>query len=120
MYILLERNTVKEIIPDIDPVFPGVPIGDRYPAEFVEKLLHFSDDAEVEQNWIYDPESGTFFAPPAEEPDPQPPEPAPAPDTPTEAQRLGQQITDEQLARIAMGQQYTELELAILGGTSHV
>lgn len=46
------------------------------------------------------------------------PEPTPAP--PTEAQLLGQQITDEQLARIEMGQAYTDLELAILGGTQHV
>ena len=35
---------------------------------------------------------------------------------PTETQILGQQITDEQLERIEMGQAYTDLELAILGG----
>ena len=33
-----------------------------------------------------------------------------------ETQSLGQQITDEQLERIEMGQAYTDLELAILGG----
>ena len=32
----------------------------------------------------------------------------------TEAQALGQQITDEQLERIEMGQAYTDLELALL------
>ena len=47
--------------------------------------------------------------------------PAPEPSPPTELQELGQQITDEQLERIAMGQEFTDLELAILqGGTSHV
>lgn len=45
--------------------------------------------------------------------------PAPPPG-PTEAQALGQMVTDEQLERIAQGQEYTDLELAILGGTSHV
>lgn len=46
--------------------------------------------------------------------------PAPPPPGPTEAQALGQMITDEQLERIAQGQEYTDLELAVLGGTSHV
>lgn len=35
---------------------------------------------------------------------------------PTETQLLGQQITDGELERIQMGQAYTDLELAILGG----
>lgn len=35
MYILLEDNKVKEIIPDIAPIFPGIPIEARYTAEFV-------------------------------------------------------------------------------------
>ena len=48
------------------------------------------------------------------------PRPEPEPEPPTEAQLLGQQITEEQLERIEMGQAYTELELAILGGTQHV
>lgn len=47
--------------------------------------------------------------------------PPPPPETWTETQALGQQVTGEQLERIAMGQAYTDLELAILqGGTSHV
>ena len=43
----------------------------------------------------------------------------PAP-LPTEPQLLGQQITDEQLARIELGQRQTDIELSILGGTQHV
>lgn len=39
---------------------------------------------------------------------------------PTEPQLLGQQITDEQLARIELGQRQTDIELSILGGTQHV
>lgn len=72
MYILLDENRVREIIPDIDPVFPGVPIGDRYPAKFLARLLHVSDDTQVEQNWVYDPETGAFSAPPQPEPSPEP------------------------------------------------
>lgn len=60
MYILLDEQTVKEIIPDIDPVFPGVPITDRYAPDFVYKLMHVSDDVTVAQNDIYDPETQTF------------------------------------------------------------
>ena len=46
--------------------------------------------------------------------------PAPEPPGPTEEQVLGQMITDEQLERIAQGQEYTDLELAVLGGTANV
>lgn len=67
MYILLDENRVREIIPDIDPVFPGVPVGDRYPAKFLARLLHFADDTQVEQNWVYDPETETFSEPPQPE-----------------------------------------------------
>lgn len=83
MYILLNNNTVSEIIPDIDPVFPGIPIGSRYTAKFVAQLLHVEDDVEVQQNWVYDPESGVFSEPPEPvepAPEPEPVEPAPEPE----------------------------------------
>lgn len=35
MYILLDKGKVREIIPDIAPMFPGIPIEARYTAEFV-------------------------------------------------------------------------------------
>lgn len=68
MYILLDENNVKEIIPDEDPVFPGVPIGERYAPDFVAQLMHVPDGVRVAQNWVYDPEDGTFSEPPAPEP----------------------------------------------------
>ena len=46
--------------------------------------------------------------------------PLPPVPPPTEPQLLGQQITDEQLARIELGQRQTDIELSILGGTQHV
>lgn len=76
MYILLTNNAVAEIIPDEDPIFPGIPIGQRYTPDFVAKLLHVADDTAVKQNQVYDPETGTFSDPPV----PEPPEPIPEPE----------------------------------------
>lgn len=77
MYILLtDKNTVAEIIPDENPIFPGVPIEERYAPDFVAKLLHIPDETEVAQNWVYDHETQTFAEPPKPEPSPEPePEP---------------------------------------------
>lgn len=79
MYILLTNNIVTEIIPDENPVFPGVSIAQRYPADFVAGLLYVADDTEVAQNWMYDSETQTFSEPPAPEPvaPPEPAEPEP-------------------------------------------
>lgn len=71
-YILLEDNKVKEIIPDFNPVFPGIPIEKRYPSAFIAQLIPVEDDVEVEQNWVYDLEAGTFSAPPIPEPEEDP------------------------------------------------
>lgn len=51
------------------------------------------------------------------EPDPEPTVTEPEY---TEIQVLAQQITDEELARIELGQTVTDLELMILGGDSNV
>lgn len=68
MYILLtKRNTVRERIPDEDPVFPGIPITARYAPDFLGKLLHVPEGTEAEPNWVYDPEKGTFSPPPEPE-----------------------------------------------------
>lgn len=74
MYILLHENTVSEIIPDINPIFPGIPIEDRYVPDFVAQLMHMPDDTEVRKNDVYDPETSTFSAPI------HPPEPKPTED----------------------------------------
>ena len=64
LYILLdEKGTAQELIPDIDPVFPGVPIEERYAPDFVSRLIHVPDDTEVQQRWVYDRESGLFNQP---------------------------------------------------------
>lgn len=62
MYILLsDQNRVLEIIPDEDPIFPGVPIEERYAPDFISQLAHFPDDTEVGPNWSYGPEGNRFW-----------------------------------------------------------
>lgn len=73
-HVLIENCVVKEIIPDINPIFPGVPIEERYAPDFVSQLIHVPDDTPVEQNWLYDPETGEFSEPAAEVPPPEPAE----------------------------------------------
>lgn len=67
MYILLKNNIVSEFIPDIDPVFPGVPIEERYAAEFIAQMIHVDDGTEVGEGQIYDPETGMFTIQPQPE-----------------------------------------------------
>ena len=69
MYIRLdESNIVREIIPDIDPVFPGVALDKRYPPDYVSGLLHVSDRTSVEQGMMWDEEEKAFVEPPYVEP----------------------------------------------------
>lgn len=65
MYIKLKSGIVTEIIPDIDSTFPDVPIGERYPADFIEELLHIEDSIKIEVGMEYDEETGRFGYPEA-------------------------------------------------------
>lgn len=69
-YLYLVDNIVSEIIPEENPIFPGVPVDQRYAPDFVAKLKEVSDETTVEQNWIYNPDTDTFSAP--VEPNPKP------------------------------------------------
>lgn len=64
MYILLNGSkAVQEIIPDFNPIFPDIPIEQRYSPDFVAKLLHFPDETEVGPNWTYDESTNSFSLP---------------------------------------------------------
>ena len=63
MYIKINGGIVAEIIPDIDPAFPDVPIGGRYPADFIAELLHIEDGTEVKIGMKYDAETSSFGYP---------------------------------------------------------
>lgn len=72
------ENVVMEIIPGEDSRFPGIPIEQRYSADFIAALIQTADETEVQQNWVYNPDDQTFSPPPAPEPGPEPePEPEP-------------------------------------------
>ena len=69
-YLFIRENRVDEIIPDKNPIFPGIPITERYPAAFLDQCIAVSDDTEVSQNWTYDPETQTLSEPVVEVVDP--------------------------------------------------
>ena len=62
-YVRLNNNVVVEIIPEFDPVFPNIPITERYPAEFVKKLVAVDDSVEVRVGMVYNAETGVFSVP---------------------------------------------------------
>ena len=63
MYAYIIDKIVREVIPDIDPIFPGIDINERYPADMLAKCVHVEDGADVKQGMVYDAESGTFSMP---------------------------------------------------------
>ena len=92
MYILLDAdNIVLEIIPDEDPVFPGVPVSDRYAPDFVARLTQVEDDPSAQPGKMY--LDGVFVDPPAPSVDP-PPETLPEYLEQAKAQRIAQAETD--------------------------
>lgn len=54
-------NIVYEIIPAENPDLPGFSIEERYPSEFIAKLIECPE--EVQQNWTYDLNTNTFLPP---------------------------------------------------------
>ena len=62
MVVRVVNNIVVEIVPDY-----ALPVEKFYSAEFCSQCVDAPDD--VEQRWIYNPDSGSFSAP---EPEPEP------------------------------------------------
>lgn len=60
--VYVKENVVQEIIPEY-----ALPVDKWYSAEFADKCVEAPDD--VEQRWVYDPETGIFLAPPEPEPE---------------------------------------------------
>lgn len=69
-YVYLVSNMVNEIIPENNPLFPGIPVQDRYSQSFLNDCVPVSDDTVVEVNMVYDEETQTFAFPPDPEPEP--------------------------------------------------
>ena len=69
-FALINKNVVIEIIPEFNPIFPNVPVSERYPADIVQKMIAVSDGINVHVGMVYDPETGTFAEPIAPPPVP--------------------------------------------------
>ena len=92
-YIYLINNKVHEIIEEFNPVFPDVPITERYTSEFLANCVTVDDDTEVNQNDIYI--DGEFVKP--IEPEPEiPPETLPDYLNAVKEQKITQSKTDLQ------------------------
>lgn len=63
-YVRLEKGVVAEIIPEFNPLFPAVSVAERYPKEFVKKLIETSDDTVVYVGMVKQ-EDGTYAVPEA-------------------------------------------------------
>ena len=69
-YIYINDDfSVGAILCGEDPVFPGVPVEERFSADFLAKCVQVSDGTVIANGAKYDPESGTFYVP---EPPPPP------------------------------------------------
>ena len=66
-YLFIRNGAVGEIIPEENPVFPGVPVTERYSTEFLANCVEVADDTEVVVGYIKT-DTG-FEPPPAVDPD---------------------------------------------------
>lgn len=55
-----DQRIVREVIPNIDPRFPGIPITARYSPDFLAFCLELPDTAKVEQDMEYLPLENCF------------------------------------------------------------
>lgn len=85
VFARIEKTIVAEIIPEFDPVFPNVPVGERYPADVIKKLVAVEDEESVHVGMVYDVETGEFSEP--EQPKPVTPS-EPTVDPATEANSM--------------------------------
>lgn len=64
-YLRLEKGVVAEIIPEFDSAFPNTPIDERYPAEFIRKLVGVNDKLDI-QHGMTRTDDGNFAFPDAD------------------------------------------------------
>ena len=75
-YVVINKlKQAQEILLNEDPMFPGIPLEDRYSAEFLAECLVLPDTVEVIFGWEWDEETETFVEPEKPEyvPEPEPP-----------------------------------------------
>ena len=87
-YLYLENGIVHEIIPSIDPMFPDVPINQRYSVAFLSKCVSIDESVIVNVGDLYDSTTGIISSPIITTPND--PEYTPNTSTPTLADRVEQ------------------------------
>ena len=87
--VRLQNNIVVEIIPEY-----ALPVAQWYGPAFAAQCVEASD--EVEQGWVYEPESGEFSPP-----GPQPP-PEPTPEDRIKALESRNEFLEDCMAEMAM------------------
>lgn len=63
MYIYLQDNIVCELIPEVNPAFPSIPIAERYTPEFLASCIRCDNVDGVRTGMIYDAETQRFVEP---------------------------------------------------------
>lgn len=61
-YARIDNGIVREIIPEFDPIFPNIPVTDRFHKSIIDTLVKIPEDVDVQQHWTYSEETG-FAAP---------------------------------------------------------
>ena len=64
-FAYIENKIVEQIIPEFDEIFQNIPLSERFPADFILKLIEIKEGEKVETGYIYDEKTGKF-----KEPDP--------------------------------------------------
>lgn len=97
--VRIKGGKVAEIIPDY-----ALPVEQWYGPDFAAQCMEAPD--EVGQRWTYNKETGEFA----------PPDDTPKPHMYTDLEIAQQDITDQELDTIELGQSMTDLELMIMEG----
>lgn len=63
VYARIDNGKVAELIPAFDPVFPGIPVEQRFHKSIVAQLVEVPEGLNVGQHWLYT-EENEFEAPP--------------------------------------------------------
>lgn len=88
------QNLGGEIVLSEDPIFPGIPVNERYSEEFCSRLVAREEPAQF-MGKLYNWSTDTFSEPPEPEPNPEPepiPEPDPVPPSPSAWDALEAQV----------------------------
>lgn len=117
-YLLISSDGIlSEVIAAEDPVFPGIPITERYTAEFLKQCVVRTDEqieAEgIEPGMSYNWDEDKFFVPPPPPP-PDPSEIPPEPETPEAPMPEGNQTQAEAITALQEENKLLKAQVSML------